>query len=79
MTDFSEVNRAAPGALHYPVAKRLPKTKREGREYVRFNPHRADRLLPSQAGQYVMFRYRVALQSAEVIAALAGFGGSEER
>jgi hypothetical protein len=33
---------------------------------------------PSRAAQYVMRRYRVAPHTAEVIAALAGFGGSEE-
>lgn len=33
----------------------------------------------SRAGQYVMRRYRIAPHTAEVIAALAGFGGSEER
>ena len=34
---------------------------------------------PSRAAQYVMRRCRVAPHTAEVIAALAGFGGSEER
>jgi len=33
----------------------------------------------SRAGAFVMRRYRLAPHTAEVIAALAGFGGSEER
>jgi hypothetical protein len=33
----------------------------------------------SRAAQYVMRRYRVPPHTAEVIAALAGFGGSEDR
>jgi hypothetical protein len=33
----------------------------------------------NRAAQYVMRRYRVAPHTAVVIAALAGFGGSEER